>query len=247
MVLVAQSSPFSIQSLQKIPLFAGFDADALEFIVQVSRRRRISAGDRFFLQGEPASALHVLVQGQVRLTQVTPDGQQVIVRLIGPNQMFGGIAAVGVNEYPVSAEALAPSESLTWDVDCMETLLDRFPRLARNMMRLMADTIQELQDRLREMATERVERRIARTLLRLIRHAGRKVDRGVLLDLPLTRQDLAEMTGTTLYTVSRTLSRWESEDITENERQQVLVLSPHRLVAIAEDLPADIHRDGHNP
>ena len=86
-----------------------------------------------------------------------------------------------------------------------------------------------------------MERRIAHTLLRLIRYAGRKVDRGVLLDLPLTRQDLAEMTGTTLYTVSRVLSRWETEGIIESERQQVLVRIPHKLVAIAEDLPSSRH------
>jgi CRP/FNR family transcriptional regulator, nitrogen oxide reductase regulator len=246
-MLVSESPPFTIQELQSIPLFAGLSTDALEAVVRAARRCQISAGDRFFLQGDPATTLHVLVQGQVRLTQVTPDGQQVIMRLAGPNQMFGGIAAIGSAEYPASAEALVPSEALTWESERLEPLFDRFPRLARNMMALMAEQILELQNRLREMATERVERRIARTLLRLIRHAGRKVDDGVLIDLPFTRQDLAEMTGTTLYTVSRTLSRWETEGITKNDRQQVVVRIPHKLVVIAEDLPPVADEDGRTP
>jgi CRP-like cAMP-binding protein len=246
-IFVSESPPFTIQQLQSIPLFAGLSIEALESIVRASRRRQIPAGDRFFLQGDPASALYVLVQGQVRLTQVTPDGQQVILRLAGPNQMFGGIAAMGPAEYPASAEALVLSEALTWEGERLEPLFDHFPRLARNMMALMAEQIQDLQNRLREMATERVERRIARTLLRLIRHAGRKVEGGVLIDLPFTRQDLAEMTGTTLYTVSRTLSRWETEGITKNDRQEVLVRIPHKLVVIAEDLPAEAQEDGRTP
>ncbi len=236
-MLVNDVSPFSIQALQTIPLFAGLCTDELEPIVRAAQRQQIPPGNRFFWQGDPAATIYVLVHGQVRLTQVTPDGQQVILRLVGPHQMFGAISALGSGEYPASAEALVACEALAWDAAWLLQSFDRIPHLARNGMALMAGRIEELQDRLREMATERAERRLARTLLRLIRHAGRKVDGGILLDLPLTRQDLAEMSGTTLYTVSRILSRWESQGITENDRRQVLVRAPHELVAIAEDLP----------
>jgi CRP-like cAMP-binding protein len=100
--------------------------------------------------------------------------------------------------------------------------------------------LQELQDRLREMSTERVERRIARALLRLVSKLGRKAETGVLIDLPLSRQDLANMTGTTLYTVSRILSRWDEEGIIESGRDKVVIKHPPRLVAIAEDLPQTV-------
>jgi CRP-like cAMP-binding protein len=102
----------------------------------------------------------------------------------------------------------------------------------------MSDRIQELQDRLRELSTERVERRIANTLLRLARQTGQKTPDGIRIDLALSRQDIAEMSGTTLYTVSRTLSRWEQIGIVESGRERVLIRSPHGLVAIAQDLPA---------
>ena len=101
----------------------------------------------------------------------------------------------------------------------------------------MAERMQELQERYRELATERVAQRVARAILRLARQTGRRVEGGVLLDLALSRQDLAELTGTTLFTISRTLSEWEQQGLVEVGRERVLIKSPHGLVVIAEDLP----------
>jgi CRP-like cAMP-binding protein len=97
----------------------------------------------------------------------------------------------------------------------------------------------ELSDRLRELATERVARRVAHALLRLVRKAGRRTDRGVEIDMPLTREDIARLSGTTLFTVSRLMADWEEAGIVESGRERVTIRSPHGLVAIAEDLPAE--------
>ncbi len=104
-------------------------------------------------------------------------------------------------------------------------------------MRILSERICEMQDRFRELATERVAQRVARALLRLVRQAGRRTEEGVLIDLPLSRRDLAELTGTTLFTVSRVLSEWEAAGTVRTGRRRVIVRSPHALVAIAEDLP----------
>jgi len=85
--------------------------------------------------------------------------------------------------------------------------------------------------------TERVERRVARALLRLVHDSGRRVDGGVEITFPISRQDVAEMTGTTLYTVSRLMSAWEDQGIVRSGRQRIVLTKPHALVAIAEDLP----------
>jgi CRP/FNR family transcriptional regulator, nitrogen oxide reductase regulator len=103
-------------------------------------------------------------------------------------------------------------------------------------MRIMGRRMTELQERLREMQTEQVERRIAHTLGRLVVQAGRRTREGIEIDFPISRQDLAEMTGTTLHTVSRTLSKWEGSGIVAGGRQKVVILQPHALVSIAEDL-----------
>ena len=89
----------------------------------------------------------------------------------------------------------------------------------------------------RQLATEKVERRIARALLRLVQQAGRRVEHGVLIDLPLSRDDIAQMTGTTLYTVSRVVSRWEGEGILDAGRQQLVIRKPHALMSLADEVP----------
>jgi CRP/FNR family transcriptional regulator, nitrogen oxide reductase regulator len=128
-------------------------------------------------------------------------------------------------------------EALAWDAQAMIRLLHSYQRIALNLAQLLAGRVEELQDRFRELATERVEQRVARAVLRLARQAGRRVDDGVLIDMALTRQDLAQMTGTTLYTVSRILSRWDAAGLVEAPRERLLIRSPHGLVVIAEDLP----------
>lgn len=228
--------PEPAQWLAQSSLFEGLSPSELQTVLRAARRRQVGREAFFFQQGDPASLLYVLVEGRVRLTQVTPEGDQVILRYIAPGEMFGGIATLGETTYPVSAQAVDGCQALIWDGETVARLMERMPRLALNALRLMAGRIQELQDRIRELATERVERRVARALLRLVRQAGRKVENGVLIDLPLSRQDLAEMTGTTLFTVSRIFSRWEEQGLVEVGREKVLIRSPHGLVRIAEDL-----------
>ena len=129
------------------------------------------------------------------------------------------------------------SRALYWSHPEMMGFALELPRLALNAMGMMANQVQEYQERFRQVATERVERRLARALLRLASQSGRKIEQGVLIDFPLSRQDLAEMCGTTLFTVSRTLSQWESQGIVITGRERVIVRYPHGLVRIAEDLP----------
>lgn len=228
--------PYDLQILQGIRLFRHLGSSQLLEISQQARTRRFAKGEFLFHQGDPAGFLYVLLQGRVRLIQTTPDGQEVLLRFVRDGEMFGGISVLGDTTYPVSAQAADDCMTLCWDGETMAQLMERSPRLAVNALHLMAERIQELQDRLREMATERVERRIARALLRLLRQSGRKVEGGILIDLPLSRQDLAEMTGTTIYTVSRVLTRWEQQGLIQSGRARILVRFPHGLVAIAEDL-----------
>jgi CRP-like cAMP-binding protein len=109
------------------------------------------------------------------------------------------------------------------------------PYLSFDLMKLMTNYIQEMQERYRELATEKVERRIARALLRLTAQMGVKASDGAI-ELAFTRQELAEMSGTTLYTVSRILSEWERQGLVEAGRERVMIRSPHGLVQIAEEL-----------
>ncbi len=220
-----------------IALFKDLSPSQLNQVAQAARRKKIERGGFYYQEGDPAEYVYVLIEGRIRLTQLTVEGQQVILRYITPVEEFGVSAVLSETDFPASAEAVEDSQALIWDTESMKQLMFSIPAIAFNAIQILAGRVREFQDRLREMATERVERRIARTLLRLARQVGRKTSEGVLIDMPLSRQDLAEMTGTTLFTVSRTLSQWETRGIIASGREQITIRRPHGLVTIAEDLP----------
>jgi len=225
-----------IQQLQKMVLFQGLSAGEIASVAKTAQVRRIAQDECYFFQGDEADRIFILVEGRVKMTQVTPDGQQVVLKVVGPWTLFGGVG-MGLKEvYPATAQAAEEASALSWSkLDLMQSV-KRYPQLAVNAMQIMATNVQEFQDRFREMATERVERRLARVLVRLAGQTGRKTEEGVLIDLQLTRQDLAEMIGTTLFTVSRILSQWEAKGLVSLGRERVVIKYPHGLVSIAEDL-----------
>ena len=231
--------PDPLAVLAEAPLFSGLDEQARQSALNVAHRRHFRSGEFFFFQDDHATIFYIMLEGRARLVQLTPEGQQVVVRYVGPGDAIGIIVVLSEMRYPLSAEALTDCETLAWDATAIAELMQRYPSLALNGLRLVAGRFRELQHRYRELATEKVERRVARALLRLARQAGRRVEQGVLIDLPLSRQDLGEMTGTTLYSVSRILSRWEQAGLVETGREQVIIRNPHGLVIVAEDLPPD--------
>jgi CRP-like cAMP-binding protein len=221
---------------KSVALFAGLDEGALGEIRAAAAAKQVEAGATFFREGEPALAFYVLETGSVKLTQLTAEGHQVLLRLIGPGDAFGGVAAFGGMTYPITAEAVTDAAALEWPGSVMGRLMERHPRLVLNALQFVAARHHELQVQYRQLATEKVERRVARALLRLVQQAGRRIDTGVLIDLPLSRDDIAQMTGTTLYTVSRIISRFEAEGILEAGRQRMVIRHPHRLLRVADDL-----------
>ena len=220
-----------------LDLFRGMAEAEAAVLAGQAAYQRLETGEYFFMQGDAPDKLWVLSEGAVRLSQLQEDGQQVVLRVIRPVNVFGAVALAQAGAYPVSAQALEPACAAWWKARDLMEMVGRSPQLAMNAMGFMAQRAQEFQDRYREMATERVERRVARALLRLAAQTGKKVPQGVLIDFPLSRQDLAEMTGTTLYTVSRILSQWQAQGLISTGRERVVVVYPHGLVRIAEDLP----------
>ncbi len=225
-----------IAALRPVALFAGLTDPELAQLSAAAVLRRVEEGGFYFFQGDPADHIYVVIEGQVKITQSNPDGQQILLRIAGPHALFGGIGMTLEKAYPASAQAAEDCAALSWTRPVIMGFTTRIPRLAVNAMQLMSGQIQEFQDRYRQLATERVERRLARTLIRLAGQTGKKTEQGVLINLPLTRQDLAEMTGTTLYTVSRILSGWEEKGLVVLGRERVTIRFPHGLVRIAEDI-----------
>ena len=222
--------------VRQLPLFAAMDDAALDEVLALATPARFGAGDAVFEQGAPATQFFVLLHGRLRVTQVTAEGQQVAVRFVNPGDLFGIAKALNRTEYPGTATAVTESLALGWPMGRWQDLLERHPGLAVNAMQTMGQRLLEAQLRIREMSTEEVERRVAHAVLRLTHQAGRKEERGIRIDFPISKQDIAELTGTTLHTVSRILSAWEEAGLVEGGRQKLLVREPHQLLLIGDGL-----------
>ncbi len=219
------------------PFLHGLSPEELRAVAGLATERTLRARQVLFREGDEADALFLVLGGRMKLTQSDSDGREVIVRIVGPGGLLAAVSAFANTTFPATAQAVESTTVLSWPREALSELFRRVPVLALNAMETLSERMREMQERFRELATERVTRRIARALLRLVREAGRRVEDGVLIDVALSRRDLAELTGTTLFTVSRVLSEWEAEGIVKSSRQRVVVRSPHALVAIAEDLP----------
>lgn len=216
------------------PPFCGLMEPDLRKILQQARVLRYDRGKTVFQEGGPATSFFLLLNGRLKVVQTTTEGQQVVMRLINPGDLFGFAAALGVAKYPGTSIATIESLAVAWPQSYWPEMTERFPAILANAMRGLGEHLQSQQNRLREMATQKVERRIAHALLRLGKQAGKRTDQGIEIDFPVTRQDLADMTGATLFTVSRIISTWDQACITGSERQYLIIRDPHALLAIAD-------------
>ena len=224
--------------VRSIGLFERMTDLELDDVLTHAVSRRYPVGATVFEQGQPAEHFFVLLHGRLRVTQVTSSGQQTVVRMVNPGDLFGIARALRRPDYPGTSTAVVECVALAWPMSSWDGILSRHPALAVNAMQTMGGRLQEAHARLQELATEEVERRVAHAVLRLAGQSGKKEASGIRIDFPVSKQDIAEMTGTTLHTVSRILSAWEDAGLVEGGRQKLLVKNPHQLLLIG---------DGHAP
>jgi CRP-like cAMP-binding protein len=209
----------------------GLDPAEARRILDAGRPRAVRKGATIFREGEPARAMHLVEAGRIRLGQVTAAGDEVVVRMAGPGELFAAVAALDGRSYPFTATAAEPTRLREWDLSVLAELLRACPRFQANVLGIVGIHAREMLDRFRELATEPAPQRIARALLRLLGPpgpSGERVAEGV------TRRDLAAMAGTTLYTASRVMAAWQREDLVRPGRGRVVVPSAARLVELAE-------------
>lgn len=215
-------------------LFRDMTEENLDAVLTTVQVRTVEPGEPVFSQGAPADEFFLLLHGHLKVIQVTPSGEQVVVRHVLPGEVFGIAKAIRRTDYPATAEAVTESIVLVWMSSQWQDFVALNPVLAVNALEAVGERLQEAHTRIRELSTEEVERRVAHALLRLVRRAGKKEpDGSILIDFPLTRQDIAEMTGTTLHTVSRLLSAWEGQGVVRSARRRIAITDENRLGALA--------------
>ncbi|GFZ90271.1 CarD family transcriptional regulator [Elstera cyanobacteriorum] len=220
--------------VRSFPIFQNTPAADLGTMLNHASPRQVSPGSSVFTQGAMADSFYVLLFGRLKVVQTTRDGHQVIVRHVNPGDLFGIAQALARPDYPATAIALTDSRMLFWNAALWSSFLSLSPAFAQNALHAVGQRLQEAHTRIQELTTEEVERRIAHAVLHLAERSGRPAEGGVLLDFPITRQDIAEMTGTTLHTASRIMAAWDTQGLIDSKRKNLLVRDTFALTAIAE-------------
>jgi CRP/FNR family transcriptional regulator, nitrogen oxide reductase regulator len=199
-------------------------------IFAYARIKTFARNERLFSQDEPIHKLIMIRTGSVKLTQLSSDGKEVILWLNGPGDALG--THTNCSNYSCSARAMERSEVLVWDAPLLKMLITRYPQIQINLQTILASRLIELEERFCEIASERVPRRLALILMRLLKSVGKGSREGV--EVVITREELAQMTGTTLFTISRIVSKWASFGFVVPRREGIVIVDPDRLRRHAE-------------
>ena len=205
-------------------------ADCRE-IVSAGRESQFPRRVTIFLEGDRIRHVVLLTSGSAKVMRLGQNGTEVILRLAGPGDVVEITGFPAQCRHCSTAQALSASTALISEASAFLALADRFPALWRNITRVVAQRLQELEERYREISTETVATRLSHQLVRLFNQLGRRVNGNGTLEINLSREELAQMTGTTLFTVSRLLSEWKERGLLTVGRECVSV---HNIQALRE-------------
>jgi CRP-like cAMP-binding protein len=214
-------------------LFTGLSKQACIEIASCAKARIFARDELLFMQGQPVRNLVLIQTGRVKLTQLSPNGNEVILWMNGSGDAVGVPPETSSCSHTCSARAMEQCRALTWEYARLQNLLVEYPQIRNNINQILSSRLNELEERFREVATEKVAKRLALALLRLLKQVGKQSQGGV--EISLSREELAQMTGTTLFTISRILSKWGEEGFVLPRREAVLVRDPQRLGEVGSE------------
>jgi len=220
-------------TLAQIPLFRRLTSEDRERVAAVAQVRDYARGDQVFDEGDPSDHFFIVVTGRVKVFKHAPNGKDIILEMFGPGGPLGAVAAYESRPYPASAAAIERSSCLLIPRQAFFQLLERHPTLVRGLLGSFSLRLVELTARLAELTGGRVEARFARLFLKLADQLGRADRGGVFVPLPLSRQELADLTGTTIETAIRVMSRWGKDETLRTEKDGFVIVDRAALESIA--------------
>jgi CRP-like cAMP-binding protein len=218
--------------VQQYLLFSNISPADCREIVSTARKEEYLRRQTIYLDGDPVRQIVLLTSGCAKIVQVSQNGCEVILRLNGPGEALGMVGTNTQTRHCSAAQTLSASTALVWDAGAFEFLLERFPTLRRNATHILCKRLGELEERFREISTQKVAARLSHEIIRLLNQVGRRVNGAVQINL--SREELAQLIGTTLFTVSRLLSDWDQQGIVSARRESVTVKNLQALVELSE-------------
>lgn len=218
-----------------LPMFAALEPEIRKQLTAIASLIRLEAGDTLFSEGERAEAIYIVQSGGVRLVEHTSNGKAVNVKIYGQADIFGMFSLMGDFLHHASIIAMTDTEIITLNSRLMRQLMSNNGVLAVMVIDLLLEHVQHAHQRIRTLAAERSEQRIARAVLHCHNKFGSLSAAGLTIAATLSQRDIAEFTGTTVETVNRILRSWEALGYVELSRKQISLLDEVALQSIAQN------------
>jgi CRP/FNR family transcriptional regulator len=219
--------------LRRLPFFRRVSPALRARVAEVARLKTYDRGELIFAEGDPSDVFIVIVSGRVKVFKSTPAGKEIILEIFGPGDPLGAVAVYEGGTFPASAMALEPTACLVLARRDFFELLEQNPSMVRGVLTGLTFRLVELTRRITELTGGRIESRFARLFLKLADQMGRAERGGVFVPMPLSRQELADLTGTTIETCIRIMSRWGKDDVLRTEKDGFVVVDRSTLETLA--------------
>lgn len=222
--------PFSIpEFLKQLPLFQDLNNQELASVENIAMSRFAPKKSIIFTEGSEKEAVYFIQDGLVKTYKTDEDGHEQIVSILKSADMFPHTGLFHQMPYPATAEAIIDTQLLAIPVRLFEPLMISTPSIAVKMMRVMGETIRELQAKLQMLTGQDARHRVLSFLLKLAEQHGKQDGNRITIDLPMTHQEFASTVGTTRETISRLLNQLAKEKILQADRSRITILDPQAL------------------
>jgi CRP/FNR family transcriptional regulator len=221
--------------LRTAPIFSRLSQSDRQVVASVATVREYEKGETIFEQESPSDALYAIISGRVKIFRMMPNGKDLILEVFGPGDPLGAVALYMDRPFPATAAALENTTCVVIPRGTFFRLLESNPSLVRGLLLGLTTRLVELTNRLAELTSGRIEGRFARLFLKLAREMGREDRGGTFVPLPLSRQELADMTGTTIETCIRIMSRWGKDGIVRTEKDGFVITDAVQLHRLGAD------------
>lgn len=219
--------------LRRSTLFRRLSTEDRQRLAAVASVKHFEKGAALFNEGDGSELLYTVLTGRVKVFKMTVRGTDVILEIFGPGDPVGAVAVYESRPYPASAVALEATTCIVIPRQAFFSLLETYPSMVRGLLVGLTHRLVELTNRLTELSGGRVEGRLARFFLKLAQDMGQTRPDGTFIPLALSRQELADMIGTTIETSIRIMSRWGKDDVVRTEKDGFVVVDRAALETVA--------------
>ncbi|AQS58316.1 Crp/Fnr family transcriptional regulator [Desulforamulus ferrireducens] len=219
----------NIKYLKKIPLFFGLSDEQLLEISQLILERSYKKGRIIFMEGEPGEAIYILKSGLIKLTKRLEDGREHILHFVHAGEVFAEVVLFDGGNYPATSEVQEDSVVGVLRNKDIERLISKNPVMAVEMLRIMSRRLRTAQEKVMNLALHDTARRLAFALLKMAEEHGIKNSQGTVINMSLTNQELANLTGSSRETINRMLNSFKRAGAIDVDRQQIVILAKNKL------------------